>query len=52
MLTEPNSPIRILECVWTPSAKGLKCIWVERTVSAAIASSMRDEKSGSNRKVA
>jgi hypothetical protein len=45
-----------LECVWTPSASGLSCKWIERDASdqrrSATAVEMPDETRNQQRKVA
>jgi hypothetical protein len=42
----------VLDCVWTPSGRGLSCNWVERRSSASAAESAQDRTAESRRKVA
>jgi hypothetical protein len=42
----------VLECVWTPSGRGLVCIWVERHSAASAAAHTQESAADPRRKVA
>jgi hypothetical protein len=52
MLTVQQTFNRPLECVWGPSATGLKCLWVERANAAQTERLREDGASDKDRKVA
>jgi hypothetical protein len=52
MLTTQQTTNRSLECVWTLSGKGLKCIWVERAASAPAGDCRQQNAPDSQQRVA